>query len=332
MIEKSWYKKHEPKTIDEYCFNDIQMKTNVQKWINQGYIPGNILLSGKYGTGKTSLSNLLRNIIFKSDDDVKVLSSKANVDEIRQLYNWVKLNPIRIKQRLVFIDELDKASDEALDAMKSGLLENFQETCCFICTTNNLDKIPDPLISRFNFRYDFTKNNSDEVYKRVCTILELENVKFDNNLLKLFIDKNTDIPLREILTILQCSVNDNNELNLDNNIIQIHNFENEVISLINSMLKFTISQKSNQDRKKIRLTPQLSLIKDDYSKLLYIIRNESRLNYDYIYKELSNSVGVLYAPLYLLIDQYSGSVKRSPIKYINLLGFLISCFEKLEEI
>ena len=62
-------------------------------------------------------------------------------------------------------------------------------------------------------------------------------------------------------------------LNLDNNIIQIHNFEKEIVLLINSMLKFTISQKSNQDRKKIRLTPQLSLIKDDYAKLIYIIKN-----------------------------------------------------------
>ena len=332
MIERSWYKKHEPKTIEEYCFNDIQMKTNVQKWINQRYISGNILLSGKYGTGKTSLSNLLRNIIYKCDDDVKVLSSKANVDEIRQLYNWVKLKPIRLKQRLVFIDELDKASDEALDAMKSGLLENYQDNCCFICTTNYLDKIPEPLISRFNFRYDFTKNNPDEVYKRICAILELENVKFDINLLKLFIDKNTDIPLRELITIMECSVNENNELNLDNNIIQIHNFENDVILLINGMLKFTISQKSNQDRKKIRLTPQLSLIKEDYANLIYIIKNEPRLNYDYIYKELSDSIGLLYAPLYCLIDEYSGRVKKSPIKFINLLGFLISCFEKLEEI
>ena len=332
MIEQSWYKKHEPKTIEEYCFNDIQMKTNVQKWINQGYVPGNILLSGKYGTGKTSLSNLLRNHIYIHSDDVKILSSKAGVDEIRQLFSWVKLKPTRLKQRLVFIDELDKASSEAFDAMKSGLLENFQETCCFICTTNYLDKIPEPLISRFNFRYDFTKNNPDEVYKRICTILELENVKFDANVLKLFIDKNTDIPLREIITIMECSVGENNELNLDNNIIKIHNFENEIVSLINNMLKFTISQKSNQDRKKIRLTPQLSLIKEDYANFLYIIRNESRLNYDYIYKELSNSIGLLYAPLYCLIDEYSGRVKRSPIKFINLLGFLISCFEKLEEI
>ena len=73
----SWFEFFRPQSIDEMVFSDEQQKTLVKSWFDAESIPGNILLTGPAGTGKTTLALILIKRIIKNQADYCRIKSRS---------------------------------------------------------------------------------------------------------------------------------------------------------------------------------------------------------------------------------------------------------------
>jgi replication-associated recombination protein RarA len=104
-----------------------------------------LILFGVFGTGKTTLANLIPDAIEQARGGaqgwqryVRVMTGNNGVALIQSLENYVSTNPWQATCRHVVLDEVDVLTTEAMQSLKS-LMDMGVAT--FTMTTNNLSKI-----------------------------------------------------------------------------------------------------------------------------------------------------------------------------------------------
>jgi len=186
-----WVEKYRPKTV-----KDLILPSNIAKLFNkfvaEGDIP-NLLFSSSAGRGKTSTANALIHDL--ECDHLYINGSVENsIDTLRyKVTQFAMTSSFTDNGKICFIDECERLSPNAQDGMKA-LIEQTESNCRFILTTNNMSKIIDPIKSRcqlidFNFDQSEMKNLVIAYFKRLCFVLESENVKYDKQVLATFIQK-----------------------------------------------------------------------------------------------------------------------------------------------
>ncbi|MFW6311897.1 MAG: AAA family ATPase [Nanoarchaeota archaeon] len=164
----------------------------VKKELARGLVQ-NLLLYGSAGTGKTST-------LFILAKDHKYLyinaSSERGIDIIREkISRFAASNDIiggEKKLKCVILDELDGATDEFFKALRA-VMEKYAKTTRFIASCNYIQKVPDPVISRFHdISYDPVNNKEEnyliEVYKkRVKVILDAAKISYTDDIIDKFI-------------------------------------------------------------------------------------------------------------------------------------------------
>jgi replication factor C small subunit len=231
-IPLPWDMKYQPKTIDEYIFHDQKQKDDVSKFLEEKTFP-HLLLSGHRGTGKTSLSYLLKNSLGVDDIDfLKINASKENgVDVIRnKVISFVSSIAMSNDFKIVLLDEADRLSPEAQKILK-GVMEDFKENARFILTTNHTHKIDADLKSRiYEIRYEFV--DKDEMTMRFATILKKENIKItDLDLLDEYVESCYP-DFRKLLITAQTAVRGNVLPPFQNNISDTSDYMLSVIEYI----------------------------------------------------------------------------------------------------
>lgn len=314
----SWFKKYQPSTIEEYVFENEEQKTQVLEWMKNGVVPGNVLLYGNAGTGKSALAQLIIRTIVKSQYDVEKVKDKS-VAKIDELHNWCQKQPITSKQKIIYIEEIDRASSAAFNSLKDGLMENYQPHVAIIATTNFLNRIEYAVQTRFNFRFNLNCSNMAGIYDRLSTILTTEQIPFDPMDLKGFIENNSTIGLRNMINLLQISCKDN-MIDFANMKTVKSEQEEQIVNLVLEIFKILGTTNNINERIMALNTPLNSSIAPQYSAILEQVNFNFDINYSTIYLELFDRTRFL--PLLVVIDKYLHESEHKRYQHLHFIAFI----------
>jgi DNA polymerase III delta prime subunit len=190
-----WVETYRPSTIDE-CILPVEIKKTFKSILKQGEVP-NLLLSGTAGTGKTTVAKALCNEL---DLDVMMINGSdegRSIDVVRErikaFASTVSLSETN-KPKVVIVDEADYMNAESVQPALRNFIETFSNNCRFIFTCNYKNKIIPAIHSRctvinFNIQNKDKQNLAGLFHKRLCTILEQENIEFDKSVVAKLIVK-----------------------------------------------------------------------------------------------------------------------------------------------
>lgn len=178
-----WDKKYEPKDLDGFVCLDKHRK-KFQKIIDERDVKVVRFLYGGPGFGKTTIANILMRQV-KAQCKVINGSDKTSVDDIRGDVSTFSKTASTVPgiKKIIFIDEGDRLSTEAKDAMKK-LIVDVADKCSFIIATNRPEAFESANLSRVDrislipTSKEETKELQKAFYMRAKFILDSEKVKF----------------------------------------------------------------------------------------------------------------------------------------------------------
>lgn len=185
VAEQLWEFKHAPECVGDMILSSSYSDL-LDSWISSGCIHNCLLVSSNPGCGKTTIVNLIKS----SNKFVTMFvnaSRETSIDIVRQnIRDFVATVSLirKADQKIVLLDEADRLSPNALDALK-GEIEINIDNARFVFTANRESAFPDPIKSRLkvlNFDKMFSDNKQEmykQAMKRVCKILDSENVKYE---------------------------------------------------------------------------------------------------------------------------------------------------------
>lgn len=169
-----WVERYRPKTFDEIIGQD-DIKNKLQEFIKNGEIP-NLLFFGKAGTGKTSSIRILldnldcESLIINSSDE-------RGIDTVREKITDFASRKSMFRWKIIVLEESDNMTIESAKAFKM-ILEQYYKTTRFILTTNHIDRMYEPILSRLQ-KFEFKPQSIEAVVERCKEIMKLEEVEYD---------------------------------------------------------------------------------------------------------------------------------------------------------
>jgi replication factor C small subunit len=203
MIQALFTEKYRPKDLSSLILPD-----RVMNKFKDG-LTQNMLFAGSPGTGKTSTAKA---IVQQWDLPYLYInaSTDTSVDVIRtritDFCSTMSILDDRNKFKVVILDEVDGVSDQFFKALRATM-EQFASNSRFIATCNYINKLPDPILSRFEvINFDFDKAEESELtkkyIKRVYEICKNEGLTIEKDALVEFVRRNFP-DLRSTLNKLQ---------------------------------------------------------------------------------------------------------------------------------
>jgi DNA polymerase III delta prime subunit len=223
-----------PKTIEQAI-----LVPRVREELSKG-LTQNILLQGTAGIGKTTMTKILASP-YANVLEINA-SAERGIDMIRDsimgLASSLSLMHGKQQTKVVILEECDGLTQDAWMAMRATM-EKFHKNVRFIGNCNYPEKIPAPILSRFNVIPLYPINKEEENYlieeysKRIGAILNKLQIQFEPTTLIEFV--RMDFPdLRTLLNKVQSLYNRGaKELSKDS---LSSNFDFE------SLFKLTLSQ------------------------------------------------------------------------------------------
>jgi len=328
ILNVSWFIKHQPKVIEDYVFDTESHKQIVEKIIETGVIPGNLLFSGPAGMGKSSLAALIIKNTIKSQVDYKHIKDRS-VAAIDTLASWLNGRPVKSKKKVVLFEEMDKISGTASSTLKDGLLEKYQTNVAFIATSNFANKMDPALLSRFT-HLPFTGTNVAGVTKRCEQILEIENINFDKDLLYEYIQKNYKMGLRNLITQLQTN-SISGSLDFTTLTVESGSIETILVNETLTIFRYLLEGGSTStDKRTMLLNPMNSAIANQYSKIIETIQFTKDLNYESILEEIDQKCNFL--PVKMVISNYIETIQYKKLPHLHFIAFIYESMKVLFEI
>jgi len=202
-INQLFTEKYRPKNLE-----DLILPDRVMTKFKDGLVQ-NMLFAGSPGTGKTSTAKAVVNqfnlpylyINASTDTSVDVIRTR-----IIDFCSTVSIMDDPGAFKVVILDEVDGVSDQFFKALRATM-EQFASNSRFIATCNYINKIPDPVLSRFEvINFDFDKQEESELtkkyIKRVYHICKQEGLTIEKDALVEFVRRNFP-DLRSTLNKLQ---------------------------------------------------------------------------------------------------------------------------------
>ncbi len=196
-----WIEKYRCQNLTTYIGNDT-LKSYIDECIKKHDIP-HLLFTGTQGTGKTTLAKIIINNI---DCDYLYLnaSDERGIDVIRDKITQFAQASTFKKLKVIVLDEADYITSTAQAALRN-VIETYSLKTRFILTANYLERIIEPLQSRFQV-FKIEPPSKGEVAKHIAeNILPLEDIKFEIGDLVEIINKFYP-DIRKIIGVCQQSI------------------------------------------------------------------------------------------------------------------------------
>ena len=203
MVQELFTEKFRPKN-----FEQMILPKRIADLVRGGELHQNLLFYGPPGLGKTSLAKV---ITAKYPTLYINVSDESSVDVIRdRIKTWCATSSImdgKDQIKVVLLDEMDGASDQFYKAIRATI-EKYAHLARFVGTCNFINKIPDPVQSRFEgVSFDFaTKDEEREVFnlvaRRTMTIMKKAGIAIEKDALVEFVKRNFP-DMRKILNKIQ---------------------------------------------------------------------------------------------------------------------------------
>lgn len=187
-----WVEKYRPKTVQDTILSD-ELKKTFQTFVDQESVP-NLILSGTAGVGKTTIA---RAMLEELECDYIIIngSMKGNIDTLRnEIQSFASSVSMSGGRKYVILDEADYLNGNSTQPAMRGFMDEFSKNCGFIFTCNYKNRIIEPLQSRCTV-IDFKIKKTDvaklslQFMKRLCDILDKENVPYDKSVVAEVIKK-----------------------------------------------------------------------------------------------------------------------------------------------
>lgn len=142
------YNEFRPKTFKNFIGNDVVVK-NLRKTFARKNPPNSAIISGPFGLGKTTLVRIIKNKLEIHDNDYREmnLASVTGIDNVREIEQDSKIRPLFSNFKMYVLDECQKLSKSALDALLK-VIEDCPDFCIFFFCTTEPEKIPKGIHSR----------------------------------------------------------------------------------------------------------------------------------------------------------------------------------------
>lgn len=183
MKDFLWVEKYRPKRVQDTIL-PVELKKTFQQFVDQNNVP-NLILSGRAGVGKTTIAKAMLEEI-GADYIVINGSMNGNIETLRvDIANFASTVSFTGGRKYVILDEADYLNANSTQPALRNFMEEFSKNCGFILTCNFKNRIIEPLHSRcsvieFNIPNAEKSDMAAQFYKRVKSILEEENVGYDN--------------------------------------------------------------------------------------------------------------------------------------------------------
>lgn len=291
MGYRSFYRTYRPTKFDEIVGQEAIKKTLINALISNK-IGHAYLFCGPRGTGKTTFARLFAKSLNCEEGighecnscpnclaslggnhpDVYEIDAASNsgVDNVRELIEQVRYEPILGRYKVYIIDEVHSMTSSAFNALLKTL-EEPPSNVIFILATTEPQKVLPTILSRVQ-RYDFSKLSAPDLVYMMKGVLAKEKVQYDESTLEL-IARLADGGGRDALSILEQVVSYGGEkISVEDVQILFGLVDIQTkIQLVNSIAK--------RDMKVV-----LSIIKEMYQKGADLVRlHDDLIN---IYKEI----------------------------------------------
>jgi len=169
-----WVEEYRPKSFDELVGHD-DIKSKLVELLEKGEIP-NLLFYGRAGTGKTSAVSILLNSL-DCESIVINASSDRGIDTMRDKVTNFASRKSFYKWKIVVLEEAENITGDAAKAFKM-ILEQYYKSTRFILTTNHIDTMYEPILSRLQ-KFEFRPQSIEAVVAKCKEILTKEQVKYE---------------------------------------------------------------------------------------------------------------------------------------------------------
>ena len=206
--------KYRPKTFDEVIGHEAVVKI-LKNQINKRMLGNAILLSGKSGSGKTTVARIIANNINNGNGTPIEIDAASNsgVDNVREIIKNAQERAIDCEYKVFIIDEAQSLSSTAWQAFLKCIEEPPKYTIFIFCTTDP-QKIPPTIINRVQ-RFDFTNIPTSKIVGRLRYVCEREGFTNYEESIN-YIGKLVNGCMREALTLLDKCSDYSEDLSINN--------------------------------------------------------------------------------------------------------------------
>lgn len=254
------YQKHRPIEFEQFVGNKKEVELIKNSFSN--HLPHCFLFTGFPGTGKTTMALLLAHKLTEETSIYEYNSSNTNgVDTSREIIELISSPPLLGKNIVIILDEFQKASSEAQNALLKSL-ENTPDYVYFFICSSEPTKIITAIHSRSTI-INFKPVSIEEVYKELRRIKIAEKLEVDSDILDKIAEKSEGV-LRNAIVLLESVsniVDDTDKIEYIENITE-YGENSEVIELCrmiaqnvpwNTISKALINlQKAKEEPERIR--------------------------------------------------------------------------------